>query len=310
MKKRNSLLLNDFLETNNLEDCKSPCLELAIESIMDGNTPPHISYHLDNLLYEVFETIPRDNQERHLLRFTSFPPQKDVNGNELEWDESRCPIIKDIKNNTITLSSPKGFNDPMDPSIKIWIEGRKHGNKIDRTCYRLLEKSLDNIRICCLVDQKLNRSRLYSYFNQDKEHNPLMWAHYADSHKGVCIQYKITPSNLKDTKERVVRLLDVDYSKSFSINAKTPFIDSLVVKSKYWQYEKETRLVMYSRKEEEKYCQLPNFEIEAVYMGYKINHKQRDCLKRLLGASSIRLYQMGFFKNDIAKMDAHEITLK
>ena len=67
---------------------------------------------------------------------------------------------------------------------------------------------------------------------------------------------------------------------------------------------------MYSRKEEEKYCQLPNFEIEAVYMGYKINHKQRDCLKRLLGASSIRLYQMGFFKDDIAKMDAHEITLK
>lgn len=75
MKKNHSLLLNDFLETNNLENCKSARLELAIESIMDGNTPPHISYHLDNLLYEAFETIPRDNQERHLLRFTSFPPQ-------------------------------------------------------------------------------------------------------------------------------------------------------------------------------------------------------------------------------------------
>lgn len=310
MKKKHSLLLNDFLETNNLENCKSPWLELAIESIMDGNSPSHILYHLDNLLYEAFETIPRDNQERHLLRFTSFPLQKDVNGKELEWNESRCPIIKDIKNNTITLSSPSGFNDPMDPSIKIWIESRKQGNKIDRTNYRLLEKSLDNIRICCLVDPSINRSRLYSYFNQEKEHNPLMWAHYANNHKGICIQYKTTPSNLIDTKDRVVRLLNVNYSKSIFINAKTSFIDSLVVKSKHWQYEKETRLIMYSRKEEDRYFQLPDFEIEAVYMGYKIGHKQRDFIKRLLRESPIKLYQMDFCKDDITKMIAREIVLE
>ncbi|MBQ8761506.1 MAG: DUF2971 domain-containing protein [Bacteroidales bacterium] len=311
MKSNKSLLLRDFLEVENIENCK-PCeLELAYENIIDRDSKSDISYHLDNLCYDAFKRLPIDKKERHVLRFIKFPPQKDKNGQEKGWDGSQCPIISDINNCTITLSSPNGFNDPMDPLIKNWLVNKNKEQKNDKKIYQFIIEALDKIRICCLVDPNINNNIFNNIFRKKNGYdNPLMWSHYADSHRGICIQYKITQSNLADNKDEIVRLLDIDYYKSFPLDGNISFIDSLIVKSNYWKYEKETRLIIYPRNVVDKYYQLSNFEVESVYMGVRIDNKKRDFLKDMLKNNSIKLYQMTFSKNDISKLEAKEIQKK
>ncbi len=123
-----------------------------------------------------------------------------------------------------------------------------------------------------------------------------MWAHYADSHKGICIKYKIKPSNLVDTSNRVIRLFDVKYNKEFPLNGEIPFVDALLTKGNYWEYEKECRLLLFSTKEEKDYCQLKEYEVAAIYMGSRIGKEKRDCLKTLCKEKNIELYQMSFQK--------------
>lgn len=301
MKKNKEILkLQDFLDIENLENCKFPDLELALENIIDGDSSKDILYHLDNLCYSVFKTIPCNNKERHLLRFVKFPPKD-------KWDGPICPIIRDIKNNTITLSSPKGFNDPMDPIIRTWIAEKRKEKKFENKIYKYIDKILDKIRICCLVDLDKSNHCLNKLFGKENKSNLLMWAHYADSHRGICIQYKIDASNLLDTKDEIIRLLDINYNKSFPINGNVSFKDSLIVKSKDWEYEKETRLIMYSRNEKNYYCQLENYKIEAIYMGCLISSEKRNELITLLNDSNIKLYQMKFSNDDITRLEAREI---
>lgn len=301
-KEEQILLLEDFLETRNLADSKiSNHLEIAWECIMDEEPEECILSHLDALLYEGFKRLPKDiKEEKHLFRFVRFPSKKE--------DEEK--LIKGIEDNSISLSSTENYNDPMDPIVDAWIERRcihSTDKRIEKSLYKLMTKSLYKTRICSLVDPLQNKMRKKWISPKIEDCNPLMWAHYADMHKGICIQYKIKPSNIYDTEDTVVRLLEVNYDKPLPLESNISFVDSLIVKGKCWKYENETRLIMYSPNNKKKYCKLQNFEIEAVYMGWRIDSVKRDYLKEMLKGTDIKLYQMVFSPKDITKLVAKEI---
>ena len=79
-----------------------------------------------------------------------------------------------------------------------------------------------------------------------------MWAHYADSHKGVCIKYHFPESFtiLGHNSDNVtcffhdITYSDSDicqYSKKDSINMK----DAFFLKGKQWEYENELRFLYF-----------------------------------------------------------------
>lgn len=300
-KERDSLLLKDILESTNIVDCNNPELEIAMENIMDGNCGDSPSYHLDNICKEAFLKLPTLDEERSLFRFTGFPPQ------EIEkWDANKEGTIGDIINNRITLSNPKNFNDPMDPIIKAWCERRKiHStNNFDKKLYQLIDYTLGRIRICCLVDPLRSGKQKSTIENC----SPLMWAYYAKNHTGICIRYKIKPSNLISQENEIVRLLDVNYNITFPLDGNIPFTDSIVVKGNCWNYENEVRLVLYSSNDNIKdYHSLEGYEISAIYMGCRIDAKKRAYLIELLKDRDIELYQMAFSKKDITKLECHKV---
>ncbi|MDP5241315.1 DUF2971 domain-containing protein [Uliginosibacterium sp. 31-16] len=76
--------------------------------------------------------------------------------------------------------------------------------------------------------------------------SPLMWAHYADMHRGVCLEF--------DTSKWLFQLaFDVRYQEQY------PFVDTAnqdysemhrmvaCTKATYWDYEKEWRIVSYAK---------------------------------------------------------------
>lgn len=89
--------------------------------------------------------------------------------------------------------------------------------------------------------------------------NTLMWAHYADNHRGVCLNYEFPKAFFDETVNNILGIVGVDYGADPLSDwfLKVPdenmpsikdFILTLIkkaftVKAKLWRYEQEVRIV-------------------------------------------------------------------
>lgn len=126
--------------------------------------------------------------------------------------------------------------------------------------------------------------------------NILMWSHYANNHKGFCIEYAIDKTEIN---ELLFNLSPVIYSNErpkmskFFFNSKTIFEwykNGLLRKADLWSYEKEWRLVLLKND-----CSLEGtfhfYPIKAVYLGCKMPDKERKKIEKLIMGKNIELYQ-------------------
>ena len=160
-------------------------------------------------------------------------------------------ILSDIKNNRITLSKPRVFNDPFDCLCYI--------NKDKINEYQLEKSRVRDITFIVSLTNKFDE--------------PIMWSHYSDSHFGFCIEYEIPFRDTNITQfvgdEGEVALFKVIYSEemfdatnhvlyltNYENYKRNPFnnkvipcvgitekmIDFFKYKDKKWEYEQEYRL--------------------------------------------------------------------
>lgn len=138
--------------------------------------------------------------------------------------------------------------------------------------------------------QKLTNLAYLKCFTEDYKNN-LMWAHYANSYKGICIEYDI--SRLED-KKIAKQIFPVYYTKErimfASIEALIEFVDEkqenqalrdakgiFLSKSKSWKYEKEWRICQMNHEYcAEKTKKIPFDCISAIYMGMRIDNNDID----------------------------------
>ena len=80
--------------------------------------------------------------------------------------------------------------------------------------------------------------------------NELLWSHYANAHKGFCIEYDLQGLKENYLNPLTVHGLNIDYKKSpqkiipTDFNKKDLFLRKLfATKSKEWKYENEIRLI-------------------------------------------------------------------
>lgn len=128
-------------------------------------------------------------------------------------------LIKSLEDETIGLTSPSTFNDPFDCPIIELLNNNEKVSGLIRQAYN------DCLKIACfssntklpyydnekqeLVQEEKQKGSMHEYCNE------LMWAHYADSHKGVCIKYHFPNSltQLAGGKDGVICYFkDVSYS--------------------------------------------------------------------------------------------------
>lgn len=179
--------------------------------------------------------------------------------------ESWLPSL--LSGDSILFSARDSFNDPFDsrPAFKVTldtVEGRKffQGKLKQHTklspskriahlqkTARLQEnmKPDDNEGIKLLLDNAGILSLATSW------ENPLMWAHYAKHHQGICISFK---SNMD-----IFRFaFEVNYQDDLPIilrpqDSASEMIDkTFLAKSKCWEYEHEWRVIKVTSTQEEK----------------------------------------------------------
>lgn len=102
--------------------------------------------------------------------------------------------------------------------------------------------------------------------------HPLMWAHYADAHRGICLEYD---TSIAAGSNPLAATLPVNYQADFPVLSF--FYDSeqqrvtaaALTKSDHWQYEKEWRLVVADYAHQK--VQPPPHALTAITLGARIS---------------------------------------
>lgn len=217
-------------------------------------------------------------------------------------------------NNQIWFSDPYSFNDPFDCNLTIdgdntpeqiknyfkianWNKSKDTDEDIQQliaTDFQDKEAFQKKINsISKLVIGKLG----LSCFTQTKD-NLLMWAHYTEDYKGICLEFDHT----KDA-EFFRPLKKIDYEKVYPTynyyNNKKNVVEQLMLhKSDDWKYEKEVRLI-------KKKTGLHTFDpkcLTGVYFGVRTSDEQIKTIKKLV-ESQVKYNQTKFFKGVINPKD-------
>lgn len=228
-------------------------------------------------------------------------------------------VFSEIADETLSLMHPSEFNDPMDTVLLQWIDNQI---KIGASGFESQKEALKNLRVRCFSrSARLPRGdspegilKLRKQQKQDVcKTSPLMWAHYADYHKGVCLKYCFKSEQLpliNDDHTEIFRIGNIDYKPKFNVNELEIRVwDALFAKSKVWQYEHETRLVYYSTNDvpKVKKIKVPG-AITGIYLGLRCSEEDERIIRALVKGRNTPVYRMYTDINDVYKLKAKVIT--
>lgn len=210
---------------------------------------------------------------------------------------------EDICNDSISLVHPSKFNDPFDPLIFRWIDFQLNKSDVDeRRFYCLLRKAIHGLRLRCFVNS-----------DSIEKINPLMWAHYANSHTGFCVQYQFESDTLiiDSEQESFTCIEEVHYHPLCKVDKSLTMEEALYLKDSIWEYENEYRLVHFSSADDEE--KTPGVYIhqhvspKAIYLGSNCSESNRLKMQILLRNKNVALFQMLFDSEYLGALKAERI---
>lgn len=200
--------------------------------------------------------------------------------------------VNSIVNNTFWAPNYIDLNDPCEAMV--------YDNKITKEInfisklFRIKTESKDSF-LQSVNNFENVKSKIGIYSLSTSYTHELLWAHYANSHKGFCIEFDLNYL-LHNNPYHKSHLISVKYSTKppyFSIrdikNMKNKLIEKLAgTKSKSWSYEKEIRIITDSIGENQY-----EFEaVKAIYFGLRMSEKHKIILMEKLKGRSIEYFQM------------------
>ena len=168
-------------------------------------------------------------------------------------------FLKSLLNSELYFAHPDRLNDPFDCRVDFRAA-------LDNAILRVTGEGQDKLKQRRkIMDEAVNINKIKAFvenigvcsFSLELE-NTLMWSHYADNHRGVCLTYVFPKAFFKETANKILGIVKVDYGLNplsdwflHVLDEYMPidtFIRSLIkkaftVKAKLWEYEKEVRIV-------------------------------------------------------------------
>jgi len=168
-------------------------------------------------------------------------------------------LLKSLVNSEIYFSRPDGLNDPFDCRVDILKALENAISKSSSPSRARLEKFRGMTGFFEKVQADLKKIGICSFsLKLMKPASSLMWAHYADNHRGICLTYRFPESFFYAKADHILGIDKIDYGinplsdwfiqeapkmKSFEEFGITLIQKALTVKAKPWEYEKEVRIL-------------------------------------------------------------------
>jgi hypothetical protein len=225
----------------------------------------------------------------------------------ISWDNEHHKKI--LTENEIFFSSPSNFNDPFDSSISVHKEDieqidddkaleicrihikQKYPNlseeEVNDTANKRYDKNLKYDHENIIFAHKIQQDASYENFGifslSEIPHNILMWSHYANSHRGICIGFSTSilkscfhESSLENRFSIMPRKVEYRTDRpKFEplVEAPINFYNQFSVKSIDWQYEKEWRYILLDRTNYK--VKIPQEAICTIILGGRISRNHR-----------------------------------
>ena len=183
--------------------------------------------------------------------------------------------LQNLRNRRLKVSLLDGLNDPFE-LLGAQLERAHHRQQMRKWRNYMVEIS----RLLCFSTTYMN---------------PVMWSHYAEKHRGICLALRVPDELLVRVQYDASRLV-VDFEKeSRQVGGISQELVGRLLRTKYadWEYESEVR--MFVRPEEVELDNglqfFPfgdNLQLEAVYVGPRCIVK-RDDVRRALRAQEERV---------------------
>lgn len=236
----------------------------------------------------------------------------------MELYKYRCEIQRDIDalvENKLFAPDKSNLNDPTemcvdDTEFIAFLEKHK---KFSQDVENIYEGIKDFTRTRCGI-----------YSLSKDVRNELLWAYYANGHKGLCIEYDsevimesynygLDPKSNYSKSFPLVHRIDVDYSDSYPIlkqeylqnnDCMIPILKCLVgTKSRRWEQEAEVRLIF----NKFGFTELDYRAVTGIYFGVNFGDElEKDMVMKKLQGRGIKYYKMAFESNSY-KMRFDEI---
>ena len=219
-------------------------------------------------------------------------------------------VKKLLESHSIYFSSYREFNDPFESSINIltdytaqqyydsFIYAGMRPELAEELTTQVSNGTIDgNTLLRQLTDEVVSS---VGYFCMTaKPDNLLMWAHYSDSHKGVCVKFDI----LKDLESFMVPI-KVDYNSQYiDFNCLTSDLLSVFRrKSPVWEYEDEYRII---KTDFQGLWKINTDCLVEIIFGCRTTGKDKESIKELASASGFSniMYYEAKMKKDSYGLD-------
>ncbi|MFA6742382.1 MAG: DUF2971 domain-containing protein [Arcobacteraceae bacterium] len=210
--------------------------------------------------------------------------------------------IEALMNNQFYSASIESLNDVHEGKIIIDNQEIKLFNLLAKNSASLFDISIKK-NLESLINIYKN-SGVYSLSKNYK--NELLWAYYADSYKGFCIEYDFDILKQYPCNEDV--FFDVEYSKNVPIINLKDVLNTnilkkkLVTKSLSWKHEEEIRILTPSKG-------MFNYFIRAVksiYFGHRTPDNTIKLVMNVLRGKEIKYYKM-IHKRNLYELEKIEI---
>jgi hypothetical protein len=257
-----------------------------------------VSSHTKNL---VKEGVAQGRYPRYLYKYCVANYKKNphfhtiISSNRLHFsspkvfdDSFECqmqPVVFSVKNATLFLKRflPKAPEDVVDSLLKKAIEDPAGFAKIMDGMIKIADKG-----VLCLAQQP---------------DNIMLWGHYADNHRGVCLKFDI----LKDL-DFFSTPLNVIYARKYPAYNHLKSADEiakLMIQTKFesWSYEREVRIV---RPKTGQY-NFDNSSLTEIIFGCETPLVEIDRIKTL---TSINDYEHLIFKRAVKRIGAYGLIIQ
>ena len=209
-------------------------------------------YRIYQLAAEIYADMGLNKQSRDFYKTYYFEANR-VKPNEEIRDKDYIILysfrkysdysLQDLINNEITCVCPSKMNDPFDSLANYIGDPTRLVLVCDKEKHIVPQsQTFDHFTIRSFVANRKN------YEEDDRiVFNKVMWAHYADCHKGFCIKYKFKRDSYVQFDEEncsFTRIIPVKYTvKKIGIDTKLNTDNSFAMKDMCWEYENEVRLL-------------------------------------------------------------------
>ncbi len=200
------------------------------------------------------------------------------------------------------------LNDPCETVVSDEILK----NQVNAVLKLSPSKKIDTKHLYSAIDKMMKkRSEVGIYSLSSSYKHELLWAHYAYSHKGFCIQYNLDLL-IKRNIYQTLHFVPVTYrDKPPDLTAldistiKNVFKKIVGTKSTPWNYEKEIRIITDKIGEND----YDYSAVTGIYFGLRMPDEYKEKMMNLLKGRGIKYYQM-FLKDRSYQFIAQPLTDK